>query len=535
MIRSSFNVDGSTVLNRLFAGLDVSTQSCKLVVIDFDAGDIVFVGLVNYDEDLPQYGTRNGVIPDSAEGVSESDPRMWLKAMDEVFGKARAGGVSMSDVLSVSVSGQQHGLVALDIEGNLTRNTSKLWNDFSTREECAVLTEMVGGLEPMVEEVGNSQRTGYTAPKIFHMARNEPEAFRKTATFFLVHNYINYYLTGGVRVMEPGDTSGMALWNPATRGWSKRVLEAIHPDLAMKLPEVLDSDHSIGHISADLVERFGFSPECTVDAGCGDNMYGAVGTGNVEPGLITVSLGSSGTAYTVMNEPFIDPTGEIASFCDSTGNYLPLACVSNLANGYDAVIERFGLSHEEFNRIVGKTEPGNGGRLLIPWYVGERTPDVPQAGPVYFGFGLDDFTPDVLCRAVLEGHVLNLYDGFRRLPVDVNEIRLTGGLSRSEAWCRTIADVFGVETVPVKGEGAAMGAALHAAWVWMKEQGEKIALKDVVTPFVILDESMRKIPDHGSRSVYELEKRLFHALSRRIRGMEAEDPFDLRAKLIGKV
>ncbi len=518
-------------MTKLFAGLDVSTQSTKLVIIDHKAGQVVLVNSVNYDTDLPHYKTKNGVIQGLAEGVSESDPKMWIEAVDRVFDAAIKAGINLSQIACVSVSGQQHGLVALDAQGDLARPTSKLWNDFSTLEECEILTDKIGGLDNMIAEVGNSQRTGYTAAKIFHLALREPESFRKASTLFLVHNYINWYLTGGVRVMEPGDVSGMALWNPKTGKWSEKVIEAIAPDLMSKLPPLKPSDQVIGNISAELVKRFGFNPDCKIDAGCGDNMYGAIGTGNVEPGIVTVSLGTSGTAYTFMEEPYIDPTGEIAAFCDSTGNYLPLLCVSNLANGYNEILKQFNLTHSEFNRIIQKTPPGNGGKLLIPWYEGERTPDVPQAAPVYFGFGLADFTKEILCRAVLEGHVLNLYDGFQKMPVAVREIRLTGGLSRSEAWCQTIADIFGAETVPVEGEGAALGAALHAAWVWQKAQNPAVQISEVVKPFVILDENRRKKPSRQNRSVYQRQRELYEALTRRIRGKEGADPFRLRAEI----
>ncbi|MBA7613189.1 MAG: hypothetical protein GH143_10565 [Calditrichaeota bacterium] len=519
----------------LFAGLDVSTQGCKLVVIDTKAEDIILVDSVNYDEDLPQYGTSNGVIQGLEEGVSESDPNMWIEAINVAFEKLRLSEVRQDQVRCISVSGQQHGLVALDAEGNLTRPGSKLWNDFSTHEECEILTERVGGKEAMIREVGNSQRTGYTAAKIFHMFRHEPDAYRKSATFFLVHNYINWYLTGGkrggVRVMEPGDTSGMALWHPGTGSWSEKVIKAIDSGLVEKLPPVQPSNISIGCISNELAEKYGFSPDCTIDAGSGDNMYGAVGTGNVQPGIVTISLGTSGTAYTFMEEPYLDPSGEIAAFCDSTGNYLPLLCVSNLANGYDAVLTMFGLSHEEFSEVIGMTEAGNAGRLLIPWFTGERTPDLPLASPLYFGFGLDDFTKKNLCRAVLEGHVLNLFEGFRRMPVETKEIRLTGGLSKSESWCQTIADVFEAETVTVEGEGAALGAALHAAWIWHNESGRTITIEEIVKPFVILDEKRRKEPDRKNVEAGRIQKRLFHALSNRIKGIESEDPFLLRDKL----
>jgi len=518
-------------LSKLFAGLDVSTQSTKLVIIDLAAGQVVLVTAVNYDTDLPHYNTKNGVIQGLAEGVSESDPLMWIEAVDRVFNNAVRAGIALSQIGCIAVSGQQHGLVALDAQGNLARSRSKLWNDFSTLEECQILMEKLGGPDVMIAEVGNSQRTGYTAAKIFHMVRHEPENYRKATTLFLVHNYINWYLTRGVRVMEPGDVSGMALWNPKTRKWSEKVLAAIAPDLMSKLPPVKPSDEIIGNISADLVARFGFAPDCQIDAGCGDNMYGAVGTGNVEPGIVTVSLGTSGTAFTFLMDPYVDPTGEIAAFCDSTGNYLPLLCVSNLANGYNEILKQYNLTHAEFNEIIQKTPPVNAGKLLIPWYEGERTPDVPQAAPVYFGFGLADFTKENLCRAVIEGHVLNIYSGFKRLPVDVQEIRLTGGLSRSDAWCQTIADIFAAETVPVEGEGAALGAALHAAWSWHKAQNQTIDIKDIVRPFVVLDEKRRKYPIEAHKPVYQKQRELYEALSCRVRGLEGADPFRLRAEI----
>ncbi len=518
-------------MSRLFAGLDVSTQSCKLVVINWNEKSIVFVDSVNYDEDLPRYKTKNGVIQGVPEGVSESDPKMWLEAVNLVFDRLKGSDVPPDQIRCISVSGQQHGLVALDNDGKLTRSRSKLWNDFSTQEECEILTEKIGGHEAMISEVGNSQRTGYTAPKIFHMVRHEPELYQKSSTLFLVHNYINFYLTSGVRVMEPGDTSGTALWHPGTGKWSEKVIRAIDANLREKLPPVIPSNKSIGNLSGSLVERIGFSPQCRVDAGSGDNMYGAIGTGNVEPGILTVSLGTSGTAYSFMEQPYIDHTGEIAAFCDSTGHHLPLLCVSNLANGYNEILDQYNMTHQQFDEIVQKTSAANEGRVLIPWYVGERTPDLPAAVPIYFGFGLNDFTRENLCRAVLEGHILNLYDGFQRMPVDVKETRLTGGLSKSDSWCQTIADIFEAETIPVEGEGAALGAALHAAWVWLKENGESHPVQEIVQPFVLLDENRRKKPHPRNLEKYRIQKRLFHSLSARFRGKEGEDPFYLKRLL----
>lgn len=525
-----------TGVNPLFAGLDVSTQSCKLVVIDPEIGEVCYVDRIDYDRDLPHYGTEEGAVAGLGEGVSESDPRMWIEAIELLLGRLREAGPYVRRVRCISVSGQQHGLVALAADGSLARPRAKLWNDFSTAEECRLLTEAVGGPEAMIVEVGNTQRTGYTAPKILHMRRHEPQLYDRTQTLLVVHNYINWHLTGGaaggVAVLEPGDTSGTALWHPGKRSWSRKVMDVIDPGLADKLPAVQPADRTIGNIGADLAARFGLTPDCRIDAGSGDNMYGALGTGNFEPGMVTISLGTSGTACTVLEEAFIDPIGEIAAYCDSTGRYLPLLCVSNMANGYNAVLERFGLSHGEFDAIVEKTPPGNGGRVLIPWYEGERTPDLPLAAPLSFGFGLDDFVPEILCRAVLEGHVLNLYEGFKRMPVKPHEIRLTGGLASSPSWCKMIADVFEVETVPVRGEGAALGAAIHAAWVWYGEAGRECGLGELTRRLVVVDETRGQRPQPDLRPAYRSLKRLFRALSRRLRGLDGEDPFALRRGLV---
>jgi xylulokinase len=203
-----------------------------------------------------------------------------------------------------------------------------------------------------------------------------------------------------------------------------------------------------------------------------------------------------------------------------------------MSNGYVALLEQYGLSHTEFDEIIGQTEPGNCGRVLVPWYGGERTPDLPDATPVYFGFGPGDFNARVLCRAVLEGHVLNLWNGFSRMPVEPVEIRLTGGLAGSPSWCQMIADVFGADAVPVRGEGAALGAAVHAAWVWSKESGASSSMEEIAEPFVVVEEEKRRRPDPAHAEVYGIVRRLFRAVSERARGLECEDPFALRAELL---
>ena len=517
----------------LFMGIDSSTQSCKALVIAPAKDEIVYVDSVNFDKDLPQYETQNGVIKSSDRNLSEANPHMWIEALNVLFARMKSADFPMHLIRAISVSGQQHGLVSLDAEGNLTRNRSKLWNDTSTVEECELLTEKLGDVDKMIAAVGNSQRSGYTAGKIYHMYRHEAEAAARTTTFFLVHNFINWFLTGGknggVRVMEPGDVSGMALRHPGAENWANDVCSIIAADLTSKLPEVKPADEMIGTISSELVTTYGFNPGCQIDAGCGDNMYGAIGTGNIAPGIVTVSLGTSGTAYTIFEEPYVDPDGEIAAFADSTGRFLPLLCVSNMANGYNEILEQYQMSHTDYSDILKETPAGNQGRLLFPWYMGERTPDLPNAAPVYWGFGLGDFTKPALCRAVLEGHVLNLYDGFRKMPVVANEIRLTGGLSQSEAWAQTIADVFDMETVPVEGEGAALGAAIHAAWVYFKKESGEFSLENLTAGLVSVNEERRKWPENAA--VYRPIRDAYQEISLRIRSQAGNiDPFKVLSK-----
>jgi xylulokinase len=514
------------------AGLDVSTQSTKLVLIDLNTSKVVYSTLVDYDTDLPKYNTENGTRKTEEFGVSESNPNMWIEAIERTFFDLHNTDPELiKQIKCISVSGQQHGLVTIDKNGELSRPYSKLWNDFSTMEECKLLTEKIGGADLMVKLIANTQKTGYTAPKILYMVRHEPKIYENTKTVFLVHNYINWWLTGategGVAAMEPGDVSGSALWDPITKQWVRELIEAISPDLINKLPPVRESREPLGTISSYLIDKYGFPEDCVIASGSGDNMMGAIGTGNYTPGVVTISLGTSGTAYTVLNEPFVDDSGEIALFCDALGNYLPLLCISNLANGFETLLNQYHLTYDDFEKIIKKTPPGNNGRVLIPWFEGERTPDLPDAVPTYFGFQLEDFTKEILCRAVLEGHVMSLYQGFLKLPVKPSVIYVTGGISKSHSWRETIANVFNCEVVQVLGEGAALGAAIHAAWTYYTHK----SIDEIAQPFIHLDEDGRIVPNPEKVEIYKIFSQLYYSVSKRIRGLPGENCFRLHKEL----
>ncbi len=510
----------------LFLGLDLSTQSLKAILIDTEQRAIVHEDSLSFDDDLPSYGTELGILPGMAPGVAETPPAMWRDALERLLERL-ARDADLSALRALSVGGQQHGLVALNAGGELARPTAKLWNDVSTTAEAAELERSLGGKKGVLATLGNTVRPGYTSPKILHLKRHEPDLYSATAVFLLPHNYLNFLLTGKAR-MEYGDASGTALWDPVRRQWATEVIDVIGPELRGKLPEVLPPDRAIGRTDSDLAVRCGLPLDCTVDAGSGDNMYGAVGTGNVRPGLLTVSLGSSGTAYTVMEQPWVDVEGEIALFCDSTGAWLPLVCTSNLAAPYESVLRTFGLDYGAGDSLCERRQPGEEGRLILPWFQGERTPDLPAGRPVFFGFGPDDFTAENLCRPLMDGVLMNLAEGCRRLPVRVAELRLTGGLARSPVWRQALADILDLPVVPLASEGVALGAAIHAAWIWHRQEGREVSLENLCSDFVRPAEDDRALPQPEMVARYTLLARCFRALSGGVRGLpDAEDPFEV--------
>ena len=523
-------------MNKLILGIDVSTQGAKVVVLDLQSKSQIYVDKINYDKDLALYGTKNGttVSKDYQKGSAESDPIMWLDALNLLLERmSKSKDIDIKNIKAISVSGQQHGLVCVDENGNLSRKTAKLWNDYTTEKECRILTDFVGGKKKMIDEVANTQRAGYTASKILSLVKNESQIYKKTAIFLLPHNFVNWYLTGGVFAMEYGDASGTGIWNPVSKSWSKKLVNFIATDLKLKLPPVKTPTQPIGTISYELTAKYGFPEDCIIDAGSGDNMYGAIGSGNVKNGVVTISLGTSGTAYTFMSKPYIDPEGEIACFCDSTGNYLPLLCVSNMAGSYNEFLESNTITHKIFEDLISESVPGNNGNMIIPWFEGERTPDIPDACATYFGFKPRDLNKVNIARGILEGSIQNLYNGFKKLPLKPNIIHLTGGLSQSKSWCQAVADIFNCETINIKGEGAALGAAIHAAWVLQMQDGKDIDIAEVCEPYIEFNHSMLHKPRSKFKNTYKAQKKLFEALTKKIKATDdGQNLFDLKNRII---
>lgn len=501
-------------MRTLLIGIDSGTQSTKALVVDAKDGRVLGSGSQAYD-----------LIPNLPPGAKEQHPHTWRDATAAAIRQAmRQAKVARDEVKAIGVSGQQHGFVPLDKNGEVIR-PAKLWCDTATAAECEKITEAIGGAKKTIKTLGNAVLPGFTASKILWLKKHEPKNFAKLATVLLPHDYLNFWLTGE-RVMEFGDASGTALLDVRKRKWAKAALEAIDADLADKLPRLISSDQPAGGLQTSTAHALGLNPGVLVSAGGGDNMMGAIGTGNTRPGLVTASFGTSGTIYACADKPVVDPEGEIAAFCDSTNRWLPLLCTMNVTVATEMMRLDFGYSHEQFESKAGQVPPGAEGLLLLPYLEGERTPNVPDGTGVMIGVNQRTFRASNYCRAAMEGVTLGMNYGLRRLAelgVKAKQIRATGGGAKSKLWRQIMADVFNAEVVTLKvGEGAAYGAALQALWCWRLQQGEKVKIEDITDEFVALNPAETVTPNKETVAVYRELQALQDELSASLRGVFAK-------------
>lgn len=496
-------------MRTLLLGIDSGTQSTKVLVVDARDGKVLAAAAQAYD-----------LIPNLPPGAKEQHPHTWREATAGALRRAlRQARATAAEVKAIGVSGQQHGFVPLDKEGEVIR-PAKLWCDTSTAAECEEITEKLGGLKQAIRALGNAVLPGFTASKILWLKKREPKNYRRLATVLLPHDYLNFWLTGR-QTMEYGDASGTALLDVRKRKWSEAALKAIDADLAGKLPPLRRSDQPAGTLQPSTARALGLNPGVLVSAGGGDNMMGAIGTGNTRAGVVTASFGTSGTIYACAERPVIDPQGEIAAFCDSTNRWLPLLCTMNVTVATELVREDFGWTHEQYAAEAARVPAGSRGLLLLPYFEGERTPNVPGGTGVWFGVNQKTFEAGHFARAAMEGVTLGMNYGLRRLAelgVKPKQIRATGGGSKSKVWRQIMADVFNAEVVTLKvSEGAAYGAALQALWCWRLQQGEKVSIGDFTDRFVELNPRETAQPDPGRAAVYRELQAIQDAMSLSLR------------------
>ncbi|MET3928833.1 xylulokinase [Lysobacter sp. OAE881] len=475
----------------LFIGLDVGTQSVKLVAYEPATRRIVAT-----------HGQPLELIAGN-DGSREQHAQWWIDAIAACFGKLDSA--QRSAVAAIGVSGQQHGFVPLDADGNVLA-PAKLWNDTSTSGECDEIMSAAGGEANCVTLAGNPILAGYTASKLPWTRKHRPEVYAKLATILLPHDYVNFWLTGQ-RWMEYGDASGTGWLDVRTRTWSREMLAATDADtnLADFLPPLVQADASFA-IAPGIADQLGLPRDVIVAAGGGDNMMAAIGTGNVAPGVLTMSLGTSGTLFACSDTPVVDEDAGWAAFCSSTGGWLPLICTMNTTVATENVAKLFGFSSRDGESVLEGTKPGADGLVMLPFFNGERTPNLPDARASLHGMDMGNLTRGNVYRAAMEGATYALRNGFdalRAAGMTFDSIRLTGGGSHSATWRQMVADVFDLPVqVPEQAEGAAFGGALQALWAFERANGRGTTIAAIARDHVRVDASTAARPNPDAVAAY---------------------------------
>ncbi|WP_420429159.1 xylulokinase [Algiphilus sp.] len=492
-------------------GIDLGTQSIKVIIYDFDAGAVL--AAANAPLDLEQ----------GAGGVAEQQAQWWVRALGQAL--QQIDKPLRGRVQAVGVSGQQHGFVPLDRSGQVLAGV-KLWCDTSTSAQCERIMDAVGGLDACIAATGNPVLPGYTASKIRWFREAHPERYARMRWILLPHDYLNFYLTGEV-CMEAGDASGTGCLDIRTRRWSEAILAAIDPDrdLAPCLPEVRSQNQPIGVLRPVVAQALSLPAGIPVSIGGGDNMMSALGTGNVVPGVVTVSLGSSGTIYAYSDVPVVDPKGAIAAFCASTGGWLPLLCTMNCTTSTELMRTLVNADIDAFEQHISTAPEGAGGVITVPFFNGERTPNLPNGKAMIVGLDSRNATPAHLLRSAVEGATFALRSGFqelRKLGLSADELVLTGGGANSGTWRQILADVFDTPvTVYCQNEGAAFGAALQA--VAMLE-GEGADLQRLTRAHLTRDEGRCCVPTPSAVERYESSFQAYQQAVEQVIGLYGTNP-----------
>lgn len=461
----------------LVAGVDSSTSACKVEVRDADTGRLVASGRAAH--------------PPTTPPRSEQHPHAWWAAFEAAAEQADLFGSNKP--AAISVGGQQHGLVVLDERGEVLR-PAKLWNDTESAQDAAALVKAIGA-ESWATACGSVPVPSFTITKLAWLHRNEPDIFGRVAHLLLPHDYLTHRLTGAFTT-DRGDVSGTGWWSPAENRYRTDLLTLIDHSRSWDdmLPTVLDPTQPAGEWNGIIV-----------GPGTGDNMAAALGLA-MRPGDLTLSLGTSGTAFSVSGVPTADPTGTVAGFADASGHFLPLVCTLNATKVTDAVARLLGVEATHLDDLALGTAPGANGVTVVPWFDGERTPNRPDASGLITGIR-SDVTRGQLARAAVEGVVCNLLAGADHLPTTNGTVFLVGGGARSRAYRHVVADLIGRPIhVPADAELVTRGAALQAAAVlnsvtigemataWGSPVGETVEPADDVDAMAIRAAYARAVP-----------------------------------------
>ena len=507
---------------RLFLGLDSSTQSLSAVVIDLDARKVAYEKSLNFDQALPEFKTKNGVLPSRDPLVKHSSPLLWAAALDALFAQMKKDKVALGRIVAISGSGQQHGSVYLNekaavalagldpqkslvenLHGIFARKTSPIWMDSSTAKECAEIRKKLGGIKFTASRTGSDTFERFTGPQIRKFCKTEPKAYEKTAHIALVSSFMASLLAGKIAPIDFGDGAGMNLMDIRRKNWNHDALKATAPGLAKKLPPLAPAGQVIGPVSPYFVQKFGLNPEAMATVWTGDNPASVIGLGLIQPGQVAISLGTSDTFFGTMQKCLTDESGEGHVFGSPTGDYMTLICFKNGSLAREKIRELYQISDwNKFGELVAQTPPGNNGGILLPWFEAEIVPRVNQPG--IHRFGLDEKDVAANCRAIFEAQMLSMRLHSQWMQVAPEQIFVTGGASHNRALLQVLADVMNCRVLRIEiSKSAALGAALQAAHGWLTAAGKNPKWGTLVAGFTAPVPGSEILPDKKAAKLYD--------------------------------
>lgn len=505
----------------IYLGLDSSTQSLTALAIEMPSQKILGTWSVNFETQLSHWGAENGVLPDADPKVAHSPPLMWVEALDLLFQEMSGQGFPFGEVRAVAGSGQQHGSVYLNASARdalqglvdadslkaalsdvFSRKTSPIWMDSSTEAECAEITQGVGGPGALAALTGSAAFERFTGPQIRKFCKTQPEAYAATWQIHLVSSFMASVLAGRPAPIDPGDGAGMNLMDLKACAWAPSALDATAPGLMDKLPEIMASDALFARISPYFVLRHGFQQDTKILPWSGDNPNSLIGVGLVASGKVAISLGTSDTYFGFMPEPRVDPAAEGHVFGSPTGHYMSLICFKNGSLAREQVAEAFDMDWPAFSAQLEATPPGNGGKMMLPYFEPEITPKVLDQGVRYYG-GLTGEDPACV-RAVIEAQAMSMAVHARWMGVKTESIYATGGASQNRAILQVLADVHNADVYQFEvSASAALGAALRACHGDLKAQGDEKPWPEITAAFTAPKADTRISPREDCRLLYD--------------------------------
>ena len=479
----------------LFLGIETGQRGTRGIVLDLESASVAA------EESLPPV-----FVDGLPEGHREQDPAQWIAAVNTVARRCIAQlGERRERLAALGVAGPLRGIVALDADNRIVR-PAKVEGDRSTMRQAEMIARAFGGAPGLIELTGNPLLPFHAAPAILWLKQHEPRHFQHTATLLPPHDFINYWLTTGRRA-EPCGASATGLLDVPRRQWCRELLDWIDPRLAGMLPEPAPALEPHGRLRPEVAAAWGLDHEVLVAAGAPDLMASLAAAGCVADGDLLVALGPGTDIGCVSTVPVTDARGEVAALCDVTGGWLCALAMTSGTRAAELIRQHYGWSPAEFEAMVAAAPAGAGGLLMLPYLEGERVPAVPDGCGVLHGITHDNFTPDNLARAAVEGVALGVGYGLSRLRdlgLAPAELRVTGTAAASAAWRQLLADVTGLPvTAPDAFRGPAMGAALQAAVAFFHHHGESLSFAELAAYAVGHHPAARAEPDGERHPVYQ--------------------------------